>query len=235
MKRVRAGQTMTVEAFDRADAVKLASGKLATVDNTIDTTTGTVKLRALFDNTDSELFPNQFVNVSLLQDVLKNQLVMPNAAVRRGAPNGVVSTFVYLVNPADHTVSVKPVTLGVLDGERVAVTEGLAAGDQVVTAGGDRLRDGATVQLPGATAAGSGEAPGESAAGASGTRPAGAHRHRRDASQKDAAGTGAAGTGAAGTGGAASGGAAGDKGPRDGTRNGTPRTGTPPASGATSQ
>ncbi len=224
MKRVRAGQTMTVEAFDRADAVKLATGKLATVDNTIDTTTGTVKLRALFDNTDSELFPNQFVNVSLLQDVLKNQLVMPNAAVRRGAPNGVVSTFVYLVNPADHTVSVKPVTLGVLDGERVAVTEGLAAGDQVVTAGGDRLRDGATVQLPGATAAGSGAASGQNAAGASGTRPAGAHRHRRDASQKDAAGSGAAGSGAAG-----------DKGPRDGTRNGTPRTGTPPASGATSQ
>ena len=127
--------------------MKLADGKLSTVDNEIDTTTGTVKLRALFDNADGALFPNQFVNVLLLQDLLKHQLIIPNSAVRRGAPNGVVTTFVYLVN-ADRTVSVRPVTLGVVDGERVAVAAGLAAGDLVVTEGGDRLREGAQVQLP---------------------------------------------------------------------------------------
>jgi membrane fusion protein, multidrug efflux system len=147
MKRVSAGAALTVEAFDRTNATKIADGKLLTVDNSIDITTGTFKLRAQFDNTDSSLFPNQFVNIQLLQDVLKNQIIMPNAAVRRGAPNGVATTFVYIVN-ADATVSVRPVTLGVVDGEKVAVTAGLKAGEVVVTEGGDRLRDGAQVQLP---------------------------------------------------------------------------------------
>jgi membrane fusion protein, multidrug efflux system len=147
MKRVSAGATLAVEAFDRTNATKIADGKLLTVDNSIDITTGTVKLRAQFDNTDSALFPNQFVNIQLLQDVLKDQIIMPNAAVRRGAPNGVATTFVYVVN-ADATVNVRPVTLGVVDGEKVAVTAGLKAGEVVVTEGGDRLRDGAQVQLP---------------------------------------------------------------------------------------
>ena len=147
MKRVSTGTTLTVEAFDRTNATKIADGKLLTVDNSIDITTGTFKLRAQFDNTDSSLFPNQFVNIQLLQDVLKNQIIMPNAAVRRGAPNGVATTFVYIVN-GDATVSVRPVTLGVVDGETVAVTAGLKAGEVVVTEGGDRLRDGAQVQLP---------------------------------------------------------------------------------------
>lgn len=164
MKKVRQGAAMTVEVYDRANSAKLSDGTLLTVDNQIDTSTGTVKLRAQFDNTDGSLFPNQFVNVSLLQDLLPNQLIMPNAAVRRGAPNGVVTTFVYLVN-ADRTVSVRPVTLGTLDGERIAVIAGLAVGDLVVTEGGDRLRDGATVQLPAA-------APASSA----GPRSPGAHR-----------------------------------------------------------
>jgi multidrug efflux system membrane fusion protein len=147
MKRVSAGASLTVEAFDRTNATKIADGKLLTVDNSIDITTGTIKLRAQFDNTDSSLFPNQFVNIQLLQDVLKDQIIMPNAAVRRGAPNGVATTFVYIVN-ADNTVTVRPVTLGVVDGEKVAVTAGLKAGEVVVTEGGDRLRDGAQVQLP---------------------------------------------------------------------------------------
>ncbi len=147
MKRVQSGAALTVGAFDRTNATKIADGKLLTVDNSIDITTGTVKLRAQFDNTDSSLFPNQFVNIQLLQDVLTNQIIMPNSAVRRGAPNGVATTFVYLVN-ADRTVSVRPVTLGVVDGEKVAVAAGLKAGDVVVTEGGDRLRDGAQVQLP---------------------------------------------------------------------------------------
>ena len=152
MKKVRQGVPLAVEAYDRGNAIKLADGRLSTVDNEIDTTTGTVKLRAQFENADGSLFPNQFVNIQLVQDLLQDQLIMPNSAVRRGAPNGVVTTFVYLVNP-NATVTVRPVTLGVVDGERVAVTAGLAAGDRVVTEGGDRLRDGAAVQLPGNMAA----------------------------------------------------------------------------------
>ena len=97
-----------------------------------------------FENADGALFPNQFVNIQLLQELLKNQVIMPNSAVRRGAPNGVVTTFVYVVKP-DSTVSVRPITLGVVDGERAAVTAGLAVGEVVVTEGGDRLRDGAKV------------------------------------------------------------------------------------------
>jgi multidrug efflux system membrane fusion protein len=151
MKKLRDGAVMTVEAYDRASTVKLADGTLATADNEIDTTTGTVKLRAQFANADGSLFPNQFVNVWLLMDVLKNQLVVPTAAVRRGAPNGTISTFLFVVN-ADRTVSVRPVTLGVVDGERAAVSSGVAAGDVVVTQGADRLRDGAKVLLPDAAA-----------------------------------------------------------------------------------
>ena len=146
------GTPLTVEAYDRTNSAKLADGKLLTVDNQIDVTTGTVKLRAQFDNPDGLLFPNQFVNIQLLQDLLQNQIIIPNSAVRRGAPNGVVSTFVYVVN-SDHTVAVRPVTLGVVDGERVAILKGLKLGELVVTDGGDRLRDGAEVQLPGATPA----------------------------------------------------------------------------------
>jgi membrane fusion protein, multidrug efflux system len=178
LKKVRQGATMKVEAYDHPAAVKLADGKLSTLDNTIDTSTGTVKLRAQFENVDGSLFPNQFVNVSLLLDLLQNQLIMPNSAVRRGAPNGVVSTFVYLVN-ADRTVAVRPVTLGAVDGERVAVASGVAAGDVVVTEGGDRLRDGATVQLPAAAPAPSAAAGSAAPAAAGAKRPPGAHRRPR--------------------------------------------------------
>jgi membrane fusion protein, multidrug efflux system len=167
MQRLHSGATLTVEAYDRANSARIAVGKVLTLDNSIDVTTGTIRLRAQFDNADGALFPNQFVNIQLLQEVLKNQVVMPNSAVRRGAPNGVASTFVYAVNP-DSTVSVRPVTLGVVDGERVAVTAGLKPGDVVVTEGGDRLRDGAHVQLPSsapaaapAAAAGAAQPPGK--------------------------------------------------------------------------
>jgi multidrug efflux system membrane fusion protein len=178
-QRLHAGATLAVEAYDRANSAKIAVGKVLTLDNSIDVTTGTIRLRAQFDNTDGTLFPNQFVNIQLLQEVLKNQIVMPNSAVRRGAPNGVATTFVYAVNP-DRTVSVRPVTLGVVDGERVAVTAGLKAGDIVVTEGGDRLREGAHVQLPTpAPAAAGAAAPAPGAAqppGKPGTP--GAHRGR---------------------------------------------------------
>ncbi len=166
MRRLHDGTPLTVEAYDRTNSAKLADGRLLTVDNEIDVTTGTVKLRAQFENADGLLFPNQFVNIQLLQELLHDQIIIPNAAVRRGAPNGVVTTFVYVVG-SDRTVKVRPVTLGVVDGERVAVTKGINIGEVVVTEGGDRLRDGAQVLLP--DAAGSGSAahsPGTAAPGA---------------------------------------------------------------------
>jgi membrane fusion protein, multidrug efflux system len=150
MPHVRAGETLSIEAYDRTNSTKLADGKLLTVDNQIDTTTGTVKLRGQFDNKDGMLFPNQFVNIQLLVTVLHDQITIPSAAVHQGAPNGVLTSFVYLVKP-DSTVTVRPITTGVVDGEQVAVTQGIAAGDMVVTEGGDRLRDGASVILPAAT------------------------------------------------------------------------------------
>jgi multidrug efflux system membrane fusion protein len=170
VRRLQGGGPLTVEAYDRTNSAKLADGKLLTIDNQIDVTTGTVKLRAQFDNAEGLLFPNQFVNIQLLQELLKNQIIMPNSAVRRGAPNGVVSTFVYVVNP-DQTVTVRPVTLGVVDGERVAVAQGLSAGEVVVTEGGDRLRDGAQVQLP--SAAGPAAAANPSGGARPGTGPPG--------------------------------------------------------------
>jgi len=149
-KRLAAGATLQVEVYDRSNSNELAVGKLLTLDNQIDATTGTVKLRAIFDNKDNALFPNQFVNVQLVEDVLRQQLVIPGAAVRRGAPNGTLSTFVYVVGPKS-TVSVRPIQLGQVDGNNVAVTAGLSSGETVVTDGGDRLRDGAPVLLPGAS------------------------------------------------------------------------------------
>jgi len=147
IRRMHEGAALTVSAFDRTNTSKLADGKLLTADNEIDPTTGTIKLRAEFENKDGLLFANQFINIQLLLDVLHDQIIIPNAAVHRGAPNGVANTFVYLVD-AHSKVSVHPVTLGVADGERVAVASGLAIGDVVVTEGGDRLRDGAAVILP---------------------------------------------------------------------------------------
>jgi multidrug efflux system membrane fusion protein len=146
------GGPLKVEAYDRTNSAKLAEGRLLTADNQIDTSTGTVKLRAEFVNADGSLFPNQFVNVELLLDLLENQVTIPVAAVHRGAPKGVTTDFVYVIN-ADRTVSVRPVTLGTTDGDQVAVSAGLVAGERVVTEGGDRLRDGALVELPGAPAA----------------------------------------------------------------------------------
>jgi len=176
MRRLHEGGPMTVEAYDRTNSAMLAQGKLLTVDNQIDVTTGTVKLRAQFENADSVLFPNQFVNIQLLQELLHDQNIIPNAAVRRGAPNGVVSTFVYIVD-SDRTVKVRPVTLGVVDGERVAVTKGLSVGEVVVTEGGDRLRDGAPVVLPAPKGpAAAAQPPGSARPGAPGSP--GAHRPR---------------------------------------------------------
>jgi len=142
LKRLGAGAALPVTAYDRSQSEKLADGVLNTLDNQIDTTTGTVKLRAQFDNKDESLFPNQFVNVRLLVDVLKGAVVIPTAAIQRGAPG----TFVYLIG-ADSKVSVRKITLGPVDGERAAVQSGLQVGDRVVVDGADKLREGAAVVL----------------------------------------------------------------------------------------
>jgi membrane fusion protein, multidrug efflux system len=142
LQRFHAGASLPVTAFDRTGTTKLAEGRLETVDNQIDTTTGTVKFRAIFANPDEMLFPNQFVNVKLLVDTLQNVDIVPSSAIQRGAPG----TFVYRVEP-DHTVTVQKVKLGPSDGQRVAVLSGLEPGDSVVDDGADRLKDGAKVTL----------------------------------------------------------------------------------------
>ena len=142
LARLRAGATLPVSAYDRAGTTLLATGTLATVDNQIDPTTGTVKLKAQFDNLDERLFPNQFVNVRLLVDTVQGATVIPSAAVQRGAKG----TYVYVI-AADATAASRPVTTGPSDGERVQVINGIEPGEQVVIDGIDRLRDGIKVSI----------------------------------------------------------------------------------------
>jgi multidrug efflux system membrane fusion protein len=148
MARLRSGAVLPVTAFDRANVTRLATGQLAATDTQVNTTTGTVMLRANFDNSDGALFPSQFVNVIMLLDTLKDAVTVPVRAVQRGAPGN----YVYLV-AEDDTVSVHAVTLGPQDGDFFAVTAGLSPGDRVVTDGADRLRDGAKVSIPNPAAA----------------------------------------------------------------------------------
>jgi multidrug efflux system membrane fusion protein len=143
-QRLKAGASLEVRVLDRAMKSELSVGRLDTHDNVIDTTTGTVKLRGVFDNKDETLFPNQFVNVRLLVDTVKDATVVPVSAIQRGQPG----TFVYLVK-ADDTVEIRVVELGVSDGEKQQITNGLQVGDQVVIDGTDRLRDGAKIRRPG--------------------------------------------------------------------------------------
>jgi multidrug efflux system membrane fusion protein len=157
MSRLREGATLTVTAWDRARKNKLATGALVAADNVIDTTTGTVRLRARFDNQSGELYPNQFVNVQLLVNTVQDAIVIPTAAVQRGAPG----TFVYVIKP-DETVTVRPVQLGPSEGERAAVQSGLQSGEKVVVDGADKLRDGAKVSLRDRTGAAAGTAPADS-------------------------------------------------------------------------
>jgi multidrug efflux system membrane fusion protein len=142
LAQVHAGKTLDATAFDRSGTTQLETGQLATMDNQIDTTTGTLKLRGQFPNANLNLFPNQFVNVQLHVDTLSGVSIVPSSAIQRGAPG----TFVYLVKP-DNTVSVQVVTLGPDNGEQVAVTKGLDPGQAVVTDGADRLKDGAKVEV----------------------------------------------------------------------------------------
>jgi multidrug efflux system membrane fusion protein len=136
------GVKLAVEAWDRGFRTRLASGELLTVDNVIDITTGTVKLKAKFANSDLALFPNQFVNARMLLDTRSGVITIPSAALQRGSQG----SFVYVVKE-DNTVSVRPVKLGPADAERVTVESGLAEGERVVTDGMDRLREGARVQV----------------------------------------------------------------------------------------
>jgi multidrug efflux system membrane fusion protein len=142
LRRLKAGEKLPVEGWDRAEKNKLATGVLLTVDNQIDPATGTVKLRAQFSNDDFALFPNQFVNARMLVDTLRDATVAPNAAIQRGNQG----TFVYVVQE-DGTVTVRPVKLGPTQGEVVAVESGLKPGETVVTDGADRLREGARVEI----------------------------------------------------------------------------------------
>jgi multidrug efflux system membrane fusion protein len=137
---------LQIEAYDRLNQERIATGVLVSVDNTVDIASGTVKARGRLANADGRLFPNQFVNVALIEDSLPGQILIPTAAVHRGAQGGETRTFVYVVN-ADHTCSSRAVTLSAHDADRVAVSSGLEAGERVVTMGGDGLRDGATVEL----------------------------------------------------------------------------------------
>ncbi len=144
LQKMHAGASLSADAYDRAGTTKLASGTLLSLDNQIDTTTGTVKAKAEFVNDDESLFPNQFVNVRLLLDVMHDATVIPTSALERGSGG----LFVYIVQ-ADKTVAVRNIKAGPTEGERVAVTDGLKIGEVVVTSGADRLREGSKVELPG--------------------------------------------------------------------------------------
>jgi len=178
MKQIQAGKTLTTDVWDRDQKNKLDSGALLTIDNQVDSTTGTVKLKAEFPNAGYALFPSQFVNVRMLLDTRRDATVIPNAAIQRGSSGN----FVYVVK-ADHTVTIRLVTAGPVEGESTAIDKGIAVGETVVVDGIDKLKEGAKVEPV---------TRGGSAAAAPGADPAaaGAHkggRHRADASAAAAA------------------------------------------------
>ena len=185
MPQLNAGTKLQVTIFDRANVKKLAVGTVIAVDSQINTTTGTVNVRAQFDNTDNALFPNQFVNAQLLVNTLQNALTVPTAAIQRGAPGatpgGALGTYVYLVN-ANNTVSVRQITVGptyvAAHGSSMTTVEtGLAAGDKVVTDGADRLRDGLHVNV--SSVDGKQVAPAAAPAGGGGQKGKGGGRSHR--------------------------------------------------------
>jgi multidrug efflux system membrane fusion protein len=149
-QKMNAGQKLPVDAFDRNMKIKLSSGTLTTIDNEIDQTTGTVKLRATFANTHNELFPNQFVIARLLQQEKRGVILVPSAAVQRNSQN----TYVYVVKP-DSTVTVRQVKVGTSDDNNSEITSGVNEGDVVVLTGVDKLQEGSkvAVHLEGAGAA----------------------------------------------------------------------------------
>jgi multidrug efflux system membrane fusion protein len=148
--RMREGATLPATALDRTRTDKLAQGRFVALDNQVDVQTGTVRAKARFDNGDSKLFPSQFVNLRLQVRIIKNAVVVPVTAVRHGADGD----FVYVLNAAQRTVSLRPVTRGQQTVDKIEVRTGLQAGEQVITEGADRLKDGAKVVLPGDRPAG---------------------------------------------------------------------------------
>ncbi|WP_116142309.1 MdtA/MuxA family multidrug efflux RND transporter periplasmic adaptor subunit [Paraburkholderia sp. BL27I4N3] len=184
IQQTQSGAKLSVTAYDRSNTTSLEGGMLETLDNQIDTTTGTVKLRAIFQNSKNLLFPNQFVNARLLVDTIKDAVIVPTPAVL----NGSMGPFVYVVK-ADNTVTVRPVKLGPVDGERTSIKSGLAVGERVVIDGSDRLKEGAKITIPADKPRGASGASGASgargAAAASGASGAHAHhgKHAAQASQ----------------------------------------------------
>jgi membrane fusion protein, multidrug efflux system len=188
LPQFNAGTELTVTAYDRANLRQLAIGKVSAIDNQVDTTTGTVKIRAQFDNTDNALFPNQFVNARLLVKTLDNAVTVPTSAILRGSPGA----YVYIIN-ADSTVSVRKITTSAVDGNVTAVTSGLSPGERVVIDGTDRLRDGLKVVVAADQAAagndahGTGQPGGQHGGGKGGGNQSGEHgaaqRQNSDGSQ----------------------------------------------------
>lgn len=142
LERYRSGAQLPVQAWNRGDTQELATGVLSSIDNQIDITTGTLKFKALFENRDQRLFPNQFVNVHLLADTLKDVLLVPTPAIQFGT-NG---SFVYVMD-SGNKVNIRTVKVGPTDGDVTVIEDGLKAGDRVVLEGTDRLRDGASVEV----------------------------------------------------------------------------------------
>jgi multidrug efflux system membrane fusion protein len=142
MRRWRSGDSIAIDAYDRAGQQKLASGKLLAVDNQIDVSTGTLKLRAQFENEDRTLFANQFVNIKMRLDTLRAATLAPSAAIQHGAKG----EFVYLIKD-DNTITVRPVKTGPADGETVAILQGLAPNEKLVIDGADKLREGRQVNV----------------------------------------------------------------------------------------
>lgn len=142
LSKYQAGEKLTADAYNREETKKIATGYLLAVDSQIDPTTGTVKLKAIFENTDNALFPNQFVNIHLLVDVDQGAVIIPVAAIQQG-PQG---PFVFVVKD-DQTVTVRPVTLGNPQEDNVAIKDGLSTGEVVVVEGSDKLKEGSKVTL----------------------------------------------------------------------------------------
>jgi multidrug efflux system membrane fusion protein len=157
LSKLHGSQPLQVDAYDRDDVTRIATGKLLTIDNQIDTTTGTYKLKSEFSNDKNLLFPNQFVNVHLLVDTKHNVTIVPSTAIQRG-PQG---TYVYLAQ-RDNTVKIQPVTVALASGSSVGVSTGLQAGDNVVVDGQDKLQDGSKIEAR--TSTGGSTAPGGSQA-----------------------------------------------------------------------
>ena len=142
LEKLKSGEKLQADAYNREETKQIATGYLLAVDSQIDSATGTVKLKAIFENTDNALFPNQFVNIHLLVDVNQGAVIIPVAAIQQG-PQG---NFVFVVKD-DQTVSVRPVTLGNTQEDNVAIKDGLSTGEVVVVEGADKLKEGSKVTV----------------------------------------------------------------------------------------